>query len=68
MCVLGQRDFLFFLFLSKDSQVNARLVARGFEDDCVDTRTDSPTRSKMNLRLTVTVASSKGWEINSLNI
>ena len=53
---------------SKDGQVKARLVARGFEDDCINIRTDSPTCSKMNLRLTVAIASSKGWEINSLDI
>ena len=54
--------------MSKDGQVKARLVARGFEDDYINIRTDSPTCSKMNLRLTVAIASSKGWEINSLDI
>ena len=38
---------------SKDGQVKARLVARGFEDDCINIRTDSPTCSKMNPRLTI---------------
>ena len=53
---------------SKEGKVKARLVARGFEDSCSNLRTDSPTCSKMSMRLTIAVASSMKWQINSLDI
>ena len=34
-----------------ETKVKARLVARGFEEDTTDIRTDSPTISKENFRL-----------------
>ena len=51
----------------KDGNAKARLVARGYEDNNSD-RTDSPTCSKMNLRLIVAIAASKNWQINSLDV
>lgn len=55
-------------FKDEKKVVKARLVARGFEEDSTELRTDSPTRSKRNLRLVLAVAASKGWTINSLDI
>ena len=37
----------------KDDKTKTRLVARGFEDDFSNRRTDSPTCSKTNLRLAI---------------
>ena len=51
----------------KDGNVKARLVARGFEDEELKERVDSPTCSKSNLRLVVAIAASKEWRINSLD-
>ena len=53
---------------SKDGKPKARLVARGFEDNENEARTDSPTCSKMNLRLIMAITASKDWKINSLDI
>ena len=52
----------------KDGKTKARLVARGFEDNEFERRTDSPTCSKMNLRMIIAIAASKSWKINSLDI
>ena len=57
-----------WVLTEKEGKVKARLVARGFEDKDLDTRTDSPTCSKMNLRLIIAIAASKGWKINALDI
>ena len=57
-----------WVLTSKDGKTKARLVARGFEDSDIDNRTDSPTCSKMNLRMVITIAASKSWKINSLDI
>lgn len=46
----------------------ARLVARGYEENSADFRTDSPTCMKETLRFVLTVASSKRWNINSVDI
>ena len=46
----------------------ARLVARGFEEDSSNLRTDSPTCSKQNFRLTLAIAASKEWDVNSIDI
>ena len=46
----------------------ARLVARGFEEFNVDLPTDSPTCNKESLRTVISVISSKGWDINSLDV
>ena len=57
-----------WVFTSKDGITKARLVARGFEDSETNLRTDSPTCSKMNLRIIMAIAASKKWKINSLDI
>ena len=57
-----------WVLTSKDGKSKARLVARGFEDNDIDKRTDSPTCSKMNLRLVIAIAASKSWKIHSLDI
>ena len=46
----------------------ARLVARGFEEDSSELRTDSPTRTKQTLRFIMAVCSSKEWIIHSMDI
>ena len=48
--------------------VKARLVARGFEENTSDLRKDSPTCSKEAVRLALTVASSKDWILNTIDI
>ena len=48
--------------------MKARLVARGYEDDLGNERTDSPTVNKESLRLAYTIFAGKQWEINSLDI
>ena len=52
----------------KESVIKSRLVARGFEDTELRERVDSPTCEKSNLRLTIAIAASKGWRINSLDV
>ena len=46
----------------------ARLVARGFEEDSNNLRTDSPTCMRESLKLTLCIAISNGWAINSIDI
>ena len=46
----------------------ARLVARGFQENVENIRTDSPTCMKESLRLLLSIASSKDWKINSIDI
>ena len=46
----------------------ARLVARGFQENVDDLRTDSPTCMKETLRLLFMTASSMKWSINSIDI
>jgi hypothetical protein len=48
--------------------VKARLVARGFEENTSDARTDSPTCSRQSLRMAFITAPTMGWEIHSLDI
>ena len=57
-----------WVFTLKDGVHKARLVARGFEDHENEERTDSPTCSKMNLRIIMIIAAAKRWRINSLDI
>ena len=45
----------------------ARLVAKGFQDT-EETRNDSPTISKQNIRLLLMIAASRGWKCKSLDI
>ena len=47
-------------------KVKARLVARGFEEEYP--RSDAPTINKTSLRLLFTIASSRGWALESLDI
>ena len=49
-------------------KTKARLVARGFEEDSKSLRTDSPTCSKQNLRIVMTIGASKSWTVHSLDI
>ena len=51
-----------------DWSTKARLVARGYEEDSSQFRTDSPTCMKESLRLILSVSSSNGWSIHSLDI
>ena len=48
--------------------IKARLVARGYEEESLSIRTDSPTVSRENLRLVSTIAVSHSWEINSMDV
>ena len=48
--------------------VKGRLVARGFEENLSNTRTDSPTCSRQALRLCFVTASTMGWELHSLDV
>ena len=55
--------------LSNEKKViKARLVARGFEEDTQDLRKDSPTCSREAVRLTISLASSKGWKCHTLDV
>ena len=51
----------------KKDEVRARLVARGFEED-IETTVDSPTISKCSMRLTIAIAVSYGWKIQSTDV
>lgn len=46
----------------------ARLVARGFEEDCKTLRTDSPTCSKESLRLCLVIISCHSWKLHTLDV
>ena len=49
--------------------VKARLVARGFEEQEMEViRKDSPTCCRENLRIILTIISSKSWKVNTLDI
>ena len=48
--------------------IKARLVARGFEENIKNVRTDSPTCSRQSLRMTLITAPTMGWELNSMDI
>ena len=54
----------------KGNQVvmKARLVARGFEENTKQLKTDSPTCSKECLRLLLAIISAKSWSIHSLDV
>ena len=55
-------------FVNERKVVKARLVARGFEEDSSNLRTDSPTCSRQSMRLVFLTAASNKWEIKSLDI
>ena len=46
----------------------ARLVARGFEEDKSQLRTDSPTCTKESLRLLLTISASNKWGLHSIDV
>ena len=46
----------------------ARLVARGYEEDSSKFRSDSPTCMKESIRILLSLASSYGWKIDSLDM
>ena len=46
----------------------ARLVARGFEENTDNLKTDSPTCSKECLRLLLCILSANSWTLNSLDV
>ena len=46
----------------------ARLVARGFEEDKSELRTDSPTCMRETVKVVLTMAVSNQWNINSIDI
>ena len=51
----------------KENKIRSRLVARGYEDNELKERVDSPTCSKSNLRLVIAISAAKQWKINSLD-
>ena len=50
------------------SHVKARLVARGFEEDKSEIKTDAPTVRKENLRLVCCIAAMNEWKIHSVDV
>lgn len=56
-----------WVITEKEGKIKSRLCARGFEDNELKERVDSPTCSKMNLRLLIAIAATKQWKINSLD-
>ena len=51
------------------SIIKARLIARGFEEKEKDEmRKDSPTVSKENIKLMLTITSSRHWQIRNLDL
>ena len=55
-------------FVNEKKVVKAHLVAKGFEEDSSDLRTDSPTCSKQSMHLVFLTAASNKLEIKSLDI
>ena len=49
------------------SQIKARLVARGFEEDSTNIQTDSPI-CKENLRLVSSLGLSYGWKMHTIDV
>ena len=49
-------------------QVKARLVARGFEEDTLKLRKNSPTCHKEGMRVAMSVALTRGWKCHTLGI
>lgn len=48
--------------------LKARLVARGFEEDSSQLRTDSPTCSKESLRMVLCILAGNNWELKTIDI
>ena len=55
-------------FIGNETKIKARLVARGFEEDLGEHRTDSPTCAKDSLRVALTIISSNRWQCNTIDI
>ena len=48
--------------------IKARLVARGYEEQEINLRTDSPTCSKEGLRIVLSIIASNNWKCGSIDI
>ena len=48
--------------------LKARLVARGFEEDSSELQKDAPTCLKESVKITLAIASSKCWKLQSLDV
>ena len=48
--------------------VKARLVARGFEEHDLDVQKDSPACSREGIRISLAIASAKGWLCHTMDI
>lgn len=55
-------------FKSNQPVIKARLVARGFEEDTMELRKDSPTCSKEAVRLALTIAATNDWDCHTLDV
>ena len=53
---------------SNKTVVKARLVARGFEEESINLKKDSPTCSKEAVRLAISLATSNHWTIHAIDI
>ena len=53
--------------MDENTIVKARLVAKGFQES-VESRTDSPTCKKENIRIIIAIAATNKWKIKSLDI
>ena len=53
---------------NKEVITKARLVARGYEEEKHNIRSDSPTCMKNSVRMLLAIASGKGWKIRSLDV
>ena len=49
-------------------KIKARLVVRGFEEDTSNLQTDSPTCSTENTRIVIAIATSKRWQLRTLDV
>jgi len=56
-----------WVMTNKDGQVKARLVARGFEEEYILPR-DSPTIGKGAMKVFLSIASSKNWQVKTTDI
>ena len=53
--------------IDENTVVKARLVAKGFQEN-IESRTDSPTCKKENIRIIIAIAATNKWKIKSLDI
>ena len=54
--------------LHDEKSIKARLVARGYEEQEINLRTDSPTCSKEGLRIVLSIIASNNWKCRSIDI